>query len=118
MEEGETGGLTSPDAFRVDSCGERNRVKSTINVPHKQPGIHGNLIISKCDSHDFAKAMSHELRTPLNVIIGMCQFLDRDQKTPLSAMHRDAVNRMDRNARALLQSVNHLLDCLRQGKFN
>jgi signal transduction histidine kinase len=76
------------------------------------------LLTSKCDSNDFAKAMSHELRTPLNVIIGMCQFLDRDQKTPLSPMHRDAVNRMDRNARALLQSVNHLLDCLRQGKFN
>jgi len=93
-------------------------VKPTTNASHKQPGIHGNLIISKCDSNDFARAMSHELRTPLNVIIGMCQFLDRDQKTPLSAMHRDAVSRMDRNARALLQSVNHLLDCLRQGKFN
>ena len=93
-------------------------MKSTINVPHKQPSIHGNLITSKCDSNDFAKAMSHELRTPLNVIIGMCQFLERDQKTPLSAMHRDAVDRMERNARALLQSVNNLLDCLRQGKFN
>ena len=93
-------------------------MKSIINVPHKQPSIRGNLLTSKCDSNDFAKAMSHELRTPLNVIIGMCQFLELDQKTPLSAMHRDAVNRMDRNARALLQSVNHLLECLRQGKFH
>ena len=90
----------------------------TINVPHEQPSIHGNVLTSKCDSNDFAKAMSHELRTPLNVIIGICQFLERDQKTPLSAMHHDAVNRMDRNARALLQSVNHLLDCLRRGEFN
>ena len=93
-------------------------MKPTIHALHKQPSIHGNLITSKCDSDDFAKAMSHELRTPLNVIIGMCQFLELDQKTPLSAMHRDAVSRMDRNARALLQSVNHLLECLRQGKFN
>ena len=92
-------------------------MKSTINVPHKQPSIHGNLLTSKCDSSDFVKAMSHELRTPLNVIIGMCQFLERDQKTPLSAMHQDAVDRMERNARALLQSVNHLLDCLRRGDF-
>ena len=59
------------------------------------------------------KSISHELRTPLNVIIGICQFLERDQKTPLSPMHRDAVDRMDRNARALLQSVNRLLDELR-----
>jgi signal transduction histidine kinase len=92
-------------------------VKSTINIPHKQPSIPGSLLTSKCDSNDFAKAMSHELRTPLNVIIGMCQFLERDQKTPLSAMHRDAVDRMERNARALLQSVNHLLDCLRRKDF-
>lgn len=114
----ETGGLTSPDPFRVDSRREQNRVKPTISTPHEQASIHENFITSKCESRDFAKAMSHELRTPLNVIIGMCQFLERDQKTPLSAMHRDAVSRMDRNARALLQSVNHLLDCLRQGKFN
>jgi signal transduction histidine kinase len=93
-------------------------VKPTINASPKQPSIHGSLLTSKCDSNDFARTMSHELRTPLNVIIGMCQLLERDQKTPLSAMHLDAVNRMDRNARALLQSVNHLLDCLRQGKFN
>jgi len=76
------------------------------------------LLASKCDGNDFAKAMSHELRTPLNVIIGMCQFLERDQKTPLSAMHRDAVDRMERNARALLQSVNHLLECLRERNFH
>ena len=113
-----TGGLASPDPFKVDSCREHNRVKPIINVPHKQPAIHEGLLGTTSDSKDFAKAMSHELRTPLNVIIGMCQFLERDQKTPLSAMHRDAVNRMDRNARALLQSVNHLLDCLRRRDFN
>jgi signal transduction histidine kinase len=61
--------------------------------------------------------MSHELRTPLNVIIGICQFLERDGKTPLSPMHRDAVNRMERNARTLLQSVNHLIEGLRKGRF-
>jgi two-component system cell cycle sensor histidine kinase PleC len=67
---------------------------------------------------DFAKGMSHELRTPLNVIIGICQFLERDRKTPLSPMHRDAVDRMERNARALLDSVNHLLEGLRTGHLH
>jgi signal transduction histidine kinase len=61
--------------------------------------------------------MSHDLRTPLNVIIGICQFLERDRKTPLSAMHHDAVTRMERNARSLLESVNHLLECLRTGRL-
>jgi len=43
----------------------------------------------------------------------MCQFLERDRKTPLSPVHRDAVDRMERNARTLLHSVNHLIEKLR-----
>lgn len=66
---------------------------------------------------DFTRSMTHELRTPLNVIIGLCQVLERDQESPLSPMQRDAVDRMERNAHALLQSVNHLIDCLRSGQF-
>jgi signal transduction histidine kinase len=62
---------------------------------------------------EFVQGISHELRTPLNVIIGMCQFLERDRRTPLSPLHRDAVDRMERNARTLLQSVNHLIEKLR-----
>lgn len=87
-----------------------------VNVPHKQPSVHEAFLTGESVKNDFATAMSHELRTPLNVIIGICQFLERDQKTPLSPMHRDAVARMDRNARALLLSVNQLLNSLRNGK--
>ncbi len=72
--------------------------------------------LTKSAHADYIKSMSHELRTPLNVIIGICQLLERDQKTPLSPMHRDAVGRMDRNARALLRSVNELLNSLRNGQ--
>ena len=89
-----------------------------VSVPQKQVSIHESVLADDLDRPEFLKSISHEMRTPLNVIIGICQFLERDQKTPLSPMHRDAVGRMDRNARALLQSVNHLLECLRQGKFN
>jgi signal transduction histidine kinase len=65
---------------------------------------------------EFLQGISHELRTPLNVIIGMCQVLERDRKTPLSPMHRDAVDRMERNARSLLHSVNHLIEKLRENE--
>ena len=68
-------------------------------------------------SHDFVKGMSHELHTPLNVIIGLCQLLGRDREATLSATQRDAVERMERNAQALLQSIDHLLACLRTGHF-
>jgi len=87
-----------------------------INVPQKRPAVHEGFFVSNLDSPDFMKSISHELRTPLNVIMGICQFLERDQKTPLSPMHRDAVDRMDRNARALLRSVNRLLEELRNGQ--
>jgi signal transduction histidine kinase len=87
-----------------------------INVPQKQSTAHEGFVVNNLDRPEFMKSISHDLRTPLNVIIGICQFLERDQKTPLSPMHQDAVTRMDRNARALLHSVNRLLDELRNGQ--
>lgn len=89
-----------------------------INVPQKQVGLHESLLTDNFSNAEFLKSVSHELRTPLNVIIGICQFLERDQKTPLSPMHRDAVDRMDRNARALLQSINRLMNSLRNGQVH
>jgi len=58
----------------------------------------------------FVANMSHELRTPLNVIIGLCQLLARDPGLPLAPLQSDAVGRMERNARALLEMVNDMLD--------
>jgi len=58
----------------------------------------------------FVSNVTHELRTPLNVIIGLCQLLKRDPQLPLAMLQRDAVQRMDRNARALLEMVNELLE--------
>lgn len=87
-----------------------------LNVPQKHASVSENLLPSNLDNPDSLKSISHELRTPLNVIIGICQFLERDQNTPLSPMHRDAVDRMERNARALLQAVNRLLNSMRNGQ--
>ena len=58
----------------------------------------------------FVANVSHELRTPLNVIIGLCQLLERDRRAPLTPLQSDAVVRMERNARNLLELVNDLLD--------
>ena len=58
----------------------------------------------------FVANMSHELRTPLNVIIGLCQLLSRDPGQPLAPLQADAVGRMERNGRALLEMVNDMLD--------
>jgi len=58
----------------------------------------------------FVANMSHELRTPLNVIIGLCQLLARDPGQPLAPLQADAIVRMERNGRALLEMVNDMLD--------
>jgi PAS domain S-box-containing protein len=58
----------------------------------------------------FVANMSHELRTPLNVIIGLCQLLARDPSLPLAPLQADAMSRMERNGRALLEMVNDMLD--------
>ena len=88
-----------------------------IEIPHRRVRLEDGMLHSEQPATDFTRSMSHELRTPLNVIIGLCQVLERDPQRPLSPMQRDAVDRMERNAQALLQSVNHLLDCLRTGQF-
>jgi PAS domain S-box-containing protein len=58
----------------------------------------------------FVSNITHELRTPLNVIIGLCQLLERDRQLPLAPPQDEAVIRMERNARSLLELVNDLLD--------
>ncbi len=58
----------------------------------------------------FVSNITHELRTPLNVIIGLCQLLQRDSQLPLAPLQNEAVFRMERNARSLLELVNDLLD--------
>lgn len=58
----------------------------------------------------FVSNISHELRTPLNVIMGLCQLLMRDRQLPLAGLQQEAVTRMERNARSLLELVNDLLD--------
>ncbi|HEX8846176.1 MAG TPA: ATP-binding protein [Pyrinomonadaceae bacterium] len=78
---------------------------------------HGELVAAydRLREHDrlksaFVSNISHELRTPLNVIIGLCQLLMRDRKLPLAPLQEEAVTRMERNARSLLELVNDLLD--------
>lgn len=92
-------------------------MKAAINIPRQSSQVDDDGLRSDRATNDFAKGMSHELHTPLNVIIGLCQLLERDRQTTLSATQLDAVERMERNARALLQTVNHLLGCLRSGHF-
>ena len=93
-------------------------VKHGIEIPHHPVHLDNGMISSELATTDYVKAMTHELRTPLNVIIGLCQLLERDRKSRPSAMQRDAIQRMERNARALLETVNHLLACMRSGHFD
>jgi PAS domain S-box-containing protein len=79
---------------------------------------HHNELVAAYDrlrEHDrlksaFVSNITHELRTPLNVIIGLCQLLARDRSLPLAPLQNEAVTRMERNARSLLELVNDLLD--------
>jgi signal transduction histidine kinase len=91
------------------------------NIAHKQSTAEeiwmGERDQAEVVTGEFVKDMTHDLHTPLNVIIGLCQLLERDRKADLSPMQRDAVQRMERNAHTLLQTVDHLLACMRSGRF-
>lgn len=86
-------------------------------IPHNRMLLDEGVLRKDQATTDFARRMSHEIRTPLNVIIGLCQFLERDRDNPLTAAQRESIVRMDRNAHALLESVSQLLECVRTGKY-
>jgi signal transduction histidine kinase len=91
-------------------------VKTATNIP--QPESSPETYNQGRVPTDLMKGISHELHTPLHVIIGLCQLLERDDQSSLSPTQRDAIGRMERNAQSLLETVNHLLSCLRQGRFD
>jgi len=87
-----------------------------LHIPHNPVRLEDNVLRKDQVATDFVKEMNHELRTPLNVIIGLCQYLERDA-APLTETQRDTVVRMERNAQALLESVNRLLESIRTGSY-
>jgi signal transduction histidine kinase len=89
-------------------------VKPTTNFSQTPATVPKDVLIHDHSGPEFLKGISHEMRTPLNVIIGICQLLERDRRTPLSPMHRDAVDRMERNARTLMHAINRLIETLRK----
>jgi signal transduction histidine kinase len=92
-------------------------MKGGLHIPRNRVHLDEGVLSTKRDSKDFVRDMTHEIRTPLNVIVGLCQYLERDREAPLTNAQRDIVVRMERNAQALLQSVTRLLESVRTGEF-
>ena len=93
-------------------------MNSELDIPHNRVRLDQGVIRKDRVGPDFVRQVTHELRTPLNAIIGLCQCLERDQQTPLSERQRDSVVRMERNANALLTTINRLIESLRTGKYD
>ena len=89
-----------------------------LHIPHNRVHLENNVLKTERVATDYVKQMTHELRTPLNVIIGLCQYLERDHVAPLTETQHDTVVRMERNAHALLDSVNRLLESMRSGNYS
>ena len=88
-----------------------------LDIPHNRVRLNGALLAQDNFGPDEIRNVTHELRTPLNAIIGLCQCLERDREAPLTEQQRDTVARVDRNAHALLEGVNRLLERLRREKY-
>jgi PAS domain S-box-containing protein len=101
----------------TDSTGQREGAVAVFRDISEDVSRHDQLLeaFEKLQEHDRLKSaflinVSHEFRTPLNVVIGLCQLLVRDQNVPLAPLQNEVVQRMERNARSLLDLVNDLID--------
>jgi len=93
---------------RAANVSEKEISRGAVNVEAK-------ILKNHQRPTDFVDAAAHDLHTPLNVIIGMCHVMERDPE-PLTAKQKDAVRRIERNAQALLKSINELLRRMRNGR--
>lgn len=87
-----------------------------LDIPHNRVRLNGALLAKDKFGPEYVRDVTHELRTPLNAIIGLCRCLERDREAPLTERQRDTVTRVDRNAHALLESINTLLERLRNAQ--
>ena len=87
-----------------------------LDIPHNPVRLNGALLAKDKFGAEYVRDVTHELRTPLNAIIGLCRCLERDLEAPLTERQRDTVTRVDRNAHALLESINKLLERMRSEK--
>ncbi len=101
----------------INDTGDREGAVAVFRDITEEARQHTELVdaYDRLREHDrlksaFVATVSHELRTPLNVIIGLCQLLERDRQQPLAPLQNEAIVRMGRNARSLLEHVNDLLD--------
>jgi signal transduction histidine kinase len=94
--------------LRAADGSEKEMSRGAVNVEAK-------ILKNHQRPTDFVDAATHDLHTPLNVIMGMCHVMDRDPE-PLTAKQKDAVRRIERNAQALLKSINELLRRMRNGR--
>lgn len=64
---------------------------------------------------EFIAGMSHELRTPLNAVIGYVSLILDQAYGPVVDKQKQALSRVDVNARNLLQLINNILDVSKVG---
>ncbi len=62
---------------------------------------------------EFVATMSHELRTPLHIILGYSEMLLTGAYGEVTAEHVDPLQRMEKNARELLEMIQATLDLSR-----
>jgi signal transduction histidine kinase/CheY-like chemotaxis protein len=100
-------------------AGQASTVMETAHLYTDLKVANERLVAVSSLKIEFLANMSHELRTPLNSIIGYSEVLLQGAYGELNDKQDTALNKVQRNARNLLQLINDVLDISRieSGRF-
>ncbi|GGA12739.1 hypothetical protein GCM10008018_67200 [Paenibacillus marchantiophytorum] len=87
---------------RTDITGVTGTVHDISDLKRREEADESNRAKSQ-----FLARMSHEIRTPLNGIMGLSLLL---QRTELTEIQKDYLNKMDASSHVLLATINDVLD--------
>ncbi len=100
----------APRTFTAQEIDLFEQMASGAAIAIESSRLYADLQTSNKVKSEFLSIISHELRTPLNIIMGYAGLEKDDCASEANDQHRQAVQKIDTQAKALLGKINSIME--------